>query len=113
MAITTIMENYNYQQNSDLNYELAAKRVKKLKGFYTHLLVYILVNIFIIGLNFQDLKPGESYFKLENFATAFFWGIGLTAHAFSVFVPQIMFGKDWEERKIKEFMEKDKFNKYE
>lgn len=113
MALIKIMENYKDQSDQEIEYEIAAKRVKKLKGFYTHLLIYILVNIFIIGLNFQDLKPGESYFKLENFATAFFWGIGLTAHAFSVFIPNFMFGKEWENRKIKEFMEKDKFNKYE
>ena len=112
MELIEIMENYKVSSNQEIEYEIAAKRVKKLKGFYIHLLVYILVNIFIIISNFHDLKPGESYFKLDNFATAFFWGIGLTAHAFSVFVPQFMFGKDWEERKIKEFMEKDTFNKY-
>lgn len=107
------MEHYNKQTNQDLEYELAAKRVKRLKGFYTHLLVYILVNIFIIVVNFQDLKPGESYFQHKNFMTALFWGIGLSAHAFSVFVPHFLFGNNWEERKIREFMEKDKLNKYE
>lgn len=112
MAIAENMEHYNQQSNQDLEYELAAKKVKRLKGFYTHLLVYILVNIFLIVVNFQNLKPGESYFQYKNFITAFFWGIGLVAHAFSVFVPQVIFGKNWEDRKIKELMEKDKFNKY-
>jgi hypothetical protein len=45
--------------------------------------------------------------------TAFFWGIGLVAHGFSVFVPQWFLGNDWEERKIKEIMEKEKQNKWE
>lgn len=35
------------------------------------------------------------------------WGIGLLIHAFSVFGTK-MFLKDWEEKKIKELMEKDK-----
>lgn len=96
-----------------IHYEKALKRVKKIKGFYTHFLVYIIINIMIIIVNIQDLESGESYFKLENFFTAFFWGIGLVAHATGVFVPEIIFGKNWEERKIREFMEKEQRNKYE
>jgi len=41
-------------------------------------------------------------------STAFFWGIGLAFHAYGVFGKHLLFSKDWEERKIKEFMEKDK-----
>ena len=101
------------QSDESISYEMAVKRVKKLKGFYTHLLVYILVNLFICVLNVRDLKPGESYFRLENFTTAFFWGIGLAAHGFGVFVPEIILGKNWEERKVREYMEKEQNNKYE
>ena len=111
------MKNYkndtNDQSDESISYEMAVKRVKKLKGFYTHLLVYILVNLFICIINVRDLKPGESYFHWENFITAFFWGIGLAAHGFGVFVPEIIFGKDWEERKIKELMEKEKNHNWE
>ncbi|KGO97391.1 2TM domain-containing protein [Flavobacterium enshiense] len=100
------MENYN--NNFDERYEDAQKRVKRLKGFYSHLIVYVLVNILIVFINISNLKPGESYFQFENFFTAFFWGIGLLAHGVSVFGHHLIFGKEWEERKIKEFMEKDK-----
>jgi hypothetical protein len=82
--------------------------VKKLKGFYIHLTIYILVNLLIVFINIQNLKPGESYFKAENFITLFFWGIGLLAHGMSVFVPQFVLGKNWEEKKIRELMEKNK-----
>jgi hypothetical protein len=47
------------------------------------------------------------------FSTAIFWGIGLMAHALSVFLPSMIIGKDWEERKIKQLMEKEKQNKWE
>ncbi|WP_392388891.1 2TM domain-containing protein [Flavobacterium piscinae] len=56
----------------EIKYQEAKKRVQKIKGFYTHLLVYILVNLMIIVLNFKDLAPGESYFQFKNFMTAFF-----------------------------------------
>jgi hypothetical protein len=44
------------------------------------------------------------------FAVWFFWGIGLAAHWLGVFGKNIVFSKAWEERKIKEFMDKDKFD---
>jgi uncharacterized integral membrane protein len=91
-------------------YRKALKRVKRVKGFYTHLLVYIVINIMIIILNIQNLDKGESYFQLENFFTAFFWGIGIVAHGFSVFGSDLFFGKDWEEKKVKELMDKEKIN---
>ena len=100
------MEIINKQD--DIKYLEAKKRVKKLKGFYSHLTIYILVNLFIVFINIQDLKPGESYFQYKNFITLFFWGIGLVAHGMSVFVPQFVLGRNWEERKIKELMNKEK-----
>ena len=100
------METINNQD--DIRYLEAKKRVKKLKGFYSHLTIYILVNLLIVFINIQDLKPGESYFQYKNFITLFFWGIGLAVHGLSVFVPQFVLGKDWEERKIRELMDKEK-----
>ena len=100
------MEIINKQD--DIKYLEAKKRVKKLKGFYSHLTIYILVNLFIVFINIHDLKPGESYFQYKNFITLFFWGIGLAVHGLSVFVPQFVLGKDWEERKIRELMDKEK-----
>lgn len=94
----------------EIKYQEALKRVKKIKGFYTHAIVYVFVNIMIVFLNIKNLEPGETYFQFKNFMTAFFWGIGLVAHGLSVFVPNWIMGQNWEERKIKEFMEKEKNN---
>lgn len=99
--------------NFEERYEDAQKRVSRLKGFYTHLMAYVLVNILIVFLNISNLKQGESYFQFENFFTAFFWGIGLLAHGVSVFGHHLIFGKGWEERKIKEYMEREKHDKWE
>ncbi len=104
------MEN-QYQTPEQIRYLEARKKVHRIRGFYIHLIVYIAVNLMIVVINVQNLKEGESYFKLENFFTAFFWGIGLLAHAASVFLPHFILGRNWEERKIREFMEEDK-NKY-
>jgi hypothetical protein len=97
----------------ELRYQEALKRVRKIKGFYTHLIVYLVINVMIIIINIQSLEKGESYFQLRNFTTAFFWGIGLLAHTLSTFMPNWIFGQNWEEKKIQELIEKEKSEKWE
>ena len=97
------MEN---QIQKDERYFAAQKRVKSIKGFYIHFTVYVFVNIVLsiqIYLNTQN-----DFWRWESFSPALFWGVGILAHGTSVFGSHLLFGKNWEERKIKEFMEKDK-----
>ncbi|QOW11126.1 2TM domain-containing protein [Kaistella flava (ex Peng et al. 2021)] len=96
------MENFN---QNNIKYLEAAKRVKRLKGFYIHAVVYVLVNLFIVA---QNVKSGASLSNMDNYWTAIFWGVGLLGHGISVFLPNMIMGKDWEERKIRELMDKNK-----
>ena len=98
--------------NEQIALEIAKKRVKDLKGFYSHLMVYILVNVFLIALKFSNLETSETFFCFQTFSTALFWGIGLLAHALSVFVKDFWFGRDWETKKIAKIMQQ-KSNKWE
>lgn len=100
------MDTFN---KNDIKYLEAKKQVKKIKGFYTHLMVYVLVNLFIFGVNFY--KGKFTFDNMDNFWLPVFWGIGLLAHGLSVFLPQFAFGKDWEEKKIRELMDQQKRNK--
>lgn len=97
----------------EVKYQQALKRVKRIKGFYTHLMVYVVINIGILIANYTSNENHEHFWSWQVFSTPFFWGIGLLAHGFSVFMPTIIMGKDWEERKINELMEKEKQNKWE
>lgn len=96
----------NFQE--DENLKAAKKRVKDIKGFYIHLIVYLFVNIAIISVNTNFRELRENGFEISDFFTAFFWGIGLAAHWASVFGPGIFLGEKWEEKKIKEIMDKDR-----
>ena len=87
----------------DESYERAKKRVEELKGFYGHLIAYIVVNVFLAIVNLLT-TPGFWWFLFVTF----FWGIGLVAHGLSVFTKRGIFSKDWEDRKIYEYMEKEK-----
>lgn len=102
----------NFQNSEQHRYEKARKRVKTFAAFYKHLMVYIVVNAFLIILKWVRLDPGENFFEFSTFATALFWGIGLALHALSVFGPEIMFGQNWEDKKVRELMDKEKNNKW-
>ena len=92
----------------------AKKRVKAIKGFYVHLIVYIIINIVISGIIIFGLIKSDYSFKdsLSNFgvySTWIFWGIGMFFHWLGVFgFKSMVFGREWEDKKIKELMEKDK-----
>ncbi len=107
------MELEQYQQTDKL---LRAKeRVKELKGFYIHLIVYLIVNTLLSTLTIVALMNGgdsffEAFFNFASFSTAIFWGIGLAFHAAKVFSYNPFFSKDWEERQIRKYAEQDKKN---
>lgn len=82
-------------------YEEAKKRVEEIKGFYYHLVSYIVVNVVLVVINLLT-SPEYLWFIWPILG----WGVGLAIHAFTVFGN--LWGKSWEERKIKEIMEKDK-----
>lgn len=98
----TESDNHNDFRKEDA-YIRAKKRVDALKGFYWHLAVYIVINVFLIIL--IGMNAGFDHFG--TYATAFFWGIGLIFHFLGVFGPDYIFGKDWEQRKVKEYMDKE------
>lgn len=102
-------DNYIKEQQ----YLKAKKRVKDIKGFYSHFAVYIVVNLFISGIilygltNEGDYKFSEAIVHFGVYSTWLFWGIGLFFHWLGVFGFKNFFGKEWEERKIKEMMNQD------
>lgn len=89
-------------------YLRAKKKVDSLIGFYWHFAVYVVVNVFLILL--IGLNSEQGFRGFGPYATAVFWGIGLVFHFIGVFGPDFFFGKDWEKRKIQEFMDKEDRN---
>lgn len=82
----------------------ARRRVQELKGFYLHAAIYLVVNI---GLIFVYAFSGASGFW--PIWPILGWGVGLLAHALATFrlVPSL-FSKGWEERKVQQFLDKEK-----
>ena len=90
-------------------YKRARKRLDKIKGFYRHLLIYLVVNILIIGFSIYEAHAeGQPLLTLDTFELALFWGFGLGVHAFSVFGLDLLTGRKWEEKLIRKYMEEDR-----
>ena len=82
-------------------YELAHARVLAIKGLYLHATAFVMVNVALLALN--ALVGGVWWFYWPLIG----WGIGLGVHAFGVFGfggggP---WGREWEERKIREMVD--------
>ena len=95
--LITIMET-KYQFNEQDAYYRAKKHVEEIKGFYGNLISYCLVIPFLMFINYK------TYWDFQWFWFPMLgWGMGIIFHGFSVFG----YGKTWEERKIKELLEKE------
>ena len=104
-----LFENLNRESGiTNEEYYMAYKRVKKIKGFYVHFIVYVFVNLFLILNRRFESNSNACFFEIQTYATAFFWGIGLLAHGMSVFSKEVFFGPEWEAKKIKKYMDKNK-----
>lgn len=89
------LQKYNNQENA---YHQAKKQVEAIKGFYGNLISYCIVIPFLIFINYMtSWKFQWFWFPMLG------WGMGIIFHAFGVFG----YGKTWEERKIREIMEKE------
>lgn len=103
-------------------YKRAQARVKKIKGFYRHLTIYLIVNAIILieglwGINFlemntADIDPSFVQWLIWNvFSVPILWGIVLFLHGIRVFSPQIPILRQWEENQIRRYMEQEKNQK--
>jgi len=87
-------------------YLMAKKKVENIKGFYGNLIVFIAVNIVLVIINLST-SPNHLWF----YWPLMWWGLGVVFHGLKGFEIFPGFGKEWEEKKIKELMEKEKENK--
>lgn len=89
----------------DPRYREAKKKVEKIKDFYGKVLTYIVVIGFLAGLNYYTNQWSYMWFLWA----AFGWGLGLSIKALKVFNLFPFLNKNWEEKKLKHFLEKEDF----
>lgn len=94
----------------DKAYQKARKKVQLLKDFYNHLISFVIINTGFILWWSNLFGPGETNFNNRGiYVILFFWGIGIFFHGMHVLYQLKLKNiiKFWEERKIREIMEKE------
>ena len=96
--------------------EEARKRVGQLKKFYSHITIFIVINIALVVLKlhlFDGLREwgnGIEFNKVhwtdwEIISTPLIWGAFLIGHGISVYSRPMV--KRWEQRQIQRLMDQD------
>ncbi len=71
------------------------EQVKEVKGFYSHLISYVVVIVMLFVINLT-VSPGYIWAIWPMLG----WGIGLTIHGLNTFEVMNLFGADWERKQV-------------
>ncbi len=87
----------------DKRYQRAKQKVEKLKGFYIHASIYLIMVPVFIYLNIKSTSFPWALFPILG------WGWGVAGHAADAFNWNPFFGDKWESKKIDDLMNNDRF----
>ena len=91
----------------DKKYINAKEKVRNIKVFYIHFVGYLILvalllyNIYILEGEHKD------FFLWFNLTVIVSWTIFIVFHAWYVFKGKLFFKKSWEEKKMKEFLDRE------
>ena len=81
----------------DVAYKAALQRAETLRAYYTHLLVFVVVNVGLFFINLLTRGDDGSWWFYWPLAV---WGIAIAIHTLVVFGG--VFSQDWKLRKADE-----------
>jgi hypothetical protein len=90
------------QNQLDDSYVRARKHVEEVKEFYYSLISYVIVIPFLAFVNYWTSWRYQWFWW-----PMLGWGIGLAFHAYKIYVNDGLFGRNWERKKIEEFLRED------
>ncbi len=88
---------------NDQLYRAARKKVKRQKSFYSHVISYLVIGLFLTFINWYS-SPDRWWVQWVWLG----WGIGIFFHGLNLYGKGVIFSDEWEERKIREEMERMK-----
>jgi 2TM domain len=96
----------NYQEKE--LYELAQKKVQRLRGFYMHSFVFIAGIVVFVAKTYFGVSLNFIPLSYLNWFVMAIWATTYVICALSIFFEFSIFGKSWEDKKTKQLLEKDK-----
>ncbi|WP_406683052.1 2TM domain-containing protein [Seonamhaeicola sp. MEBiC1930] len=100
-------------QDKNRDYFKAKEKVRHIKMFYYHLALFIVVLI-LLSINFLYLdenNPYSEFFILFNSIIIVVWTILVILHGRWALKGKKLFKKSWEDKKIKEYLDKQEEEK--
>ena len=86
------------------------RRVHRLAEFYRHLFVYAIVNASLWGINLWMMwgtAAAGRFWSYWAISPTLWWGVGVFVHGLSVLPYWGFFSQEWEDRKVKQLMQKE------
>lgn len=98
-------------------YKQAEKKVKRIKNFYNHLQIFVIIISILLLFSTMIIDFFEAH--IHNMGTlqwiqtniwinALLWGIALAIHGIYAFKYKINFIDNWEKKKVEEIMNENK-----
>jgi hypothetical protein len=95
------MDNSNSKTVQNLSaYQKAKEQVEALKSFYNSLLTFVVVNLGIIYVWYEYSSTDFQWFWFPLVG----WGLGIAVKALYIFDVNVVYGKQWEQKKIEKLM---------
>ncbi|MDA4847918.1 2TM domain-containing protein [Hoeflea poritis] len=101
-TLTREMEMYSKADMTEVERE-ALEYVRDIKGFYSHLAVYVVAVIMMAVANLF-IHPNYPWFLWP----ALGWGLGVLSHGVSVFEVFSLFGVEWEKRQVEKRLQRNR-----
>ena len=105
------MANDDYPPGMHERERTIRKRVHRIAEFYQHGMMYVLVIGLLAGANAFAIYNGTPAGRWQTWWViwpALGWGIGVIAHGITVLPVWGFFSHEWEDRKVKELMERER-----
>ena len=96
-------QNKEALNGNEARYLRAKERIQEVKKFYANAMSYAGFTVFLAVINYYMNEWRYMWFLW----VVFFWGIAIATQAIKLYGANLFFGKDWEQRKIKELMNDD------
>jgi hypothetical protein len=100
-VVAEFLITYSIVMKDQTKIERVTKRIDVERSFYSHLLVYLAVNGFLMVSDIMSNGPSWWYYP------ALGWGIGLFSHWLRVFGPSWFPAKQWEKKRFEQLMNED------
>ena len=101
------------QEDFQKQYLEAKKKVYNVKVFYIHLVGYFVVVALLLYNLYVMEGPHKDFFFWFDIIILLGWTAFISIHGWHVFKGRILFKKEWEQRKIQEYLEKEGVQRWE